>query len=232
MSSKKGKKQDESRVKEGTSDKSIHDSASNDSANSKAGVKSKVDYESRVKELEAQVLDLTNTLKRVQADFENYRKRVESQRAESVKFASQAVIKKLLPIIDDFELALNQVGDSSDPFVKGVEMIYASLLDLLEQEGVSVINPLGLPFDPFRHEALLTRHSDQPANTVVEVMQKGYALFDRVLRPARVVVSKGPSKGSNGEKDSGADSGKGSVEDSGKESVVEESKDSGDVKKD
>ena len=139
----------------------------------------KIDTESKIKEL-------TELLQRVQADFENYKKRVEKEKSEFVNYAKKDMILKLLPILDNFELALK---NKEKEFHKGVELIYAQIVSILEKEGVKTINPLNEKFDPFRHEALLTEKSDKE-DIVLEVFQKGYALNDKVIRHARVKVGK------------------------------------------
>ena len=137
---------------------------------------------------DSQIQELTNLLKRVQADFENYRKRIEKEKAEYSTFASKAVIAKLLPILDSFELAFKNTENPKE-FVKGVELIYAELWDTLEREGVKKIDALGKSFDPCRHEALLQEASDKPENTVIEELQKGYSLNNCILRTAKVKIA-------------------------------------------
>ena len=138
------------------------------------------------------IADLTDTLKRLQAEFENYRKRTEQQQNEYAKWCDAQAIAALLPLIDDLELALGNAEQAikQGSFYKGVEMIFAKMNDLLRSKGISVIDPAGKPFDARTHEALLTEVSDQPAGTVIEVLQKGYALGERVLRPAKVKIAK------------------------------------------
>ncbi len=133
--------------------------------------------------------DYKDTLQRVQADFENYKKRIEREKKNQMLYSTEDVIKKFLPILDNLELALKH-NDRKDEFTKGVELIYASIREMLEQEGVKPIPALDLPFDPYRHEALMSKESDKPENTVIEVMQNGYLLHERVLRPAKVITSK------------------------------------------
>jgi len=134
--------------------------------------------------------ELTEALKRVQAEFENYKKRVEREQTDRVKYSGELILKKFLPILDNLELALSHVKHTDD-FTKGIELIYASIIDLIASEDVSEIPALGLPFDPYRHEALLHKESNEHTNTVIEVLQKGYVMHDKVLRPAKVAISKG-----------------------------------------
>lgn len=130
-----------------------------------------------------QLEELTNTLQLLQADFENYRKRSEKENAEFKKYATKQLIINLLPVLDNFELALKSINDA------GVKMIYAQLFDILEKHGLKQINPEGR-FDPKYHEALLQEESDKEQNTILEVLQKGYIVGDAIVRPARVKIAR------------------------------------------
>lgn len=138
---------------------------------------------------QAKIDELTDTLKRVQAEFENYKKRVDRDKEEFVKFAEKELIAKLLPVLDNFELALKN-KDKIQDFIKGVELIYSELFSLMEKEGIKPIEAEGKKFDPELHEALLSEKSDKEENTVLEEMQKGYLFRDKVLRTAKVKVSR------------------------------------------
>ncbi|MBW2981817.1 nucleotide exchange factor GrpE [Candidatus Woesearchaeota archaeon] len=133
--------------------------------------------------------ELTILLKKVQADFENYKKRVEKEKSEFTQFASQELIKKLLPLLDSFQLALSHDGNHEE-FKKGVELIYSQLWQTLESEGLKQIDALDKPFDPFFHEALMQEESEKPENTVIEELQKGFMLKDNVVRPTKVKIAK------------------------------------------
>lgn len=139
----------------------------------------------------AKLAELTDSLKRVQAEFENYKKRVEREKAEIVKIASMDLLAELLTILDDFERA--PIAEIKDEKVrKGIEMISGNFRKILEDEGVKPVPAEGL-LDPHRHEALMwVEQEDLPDNTIVSVLQKGYSLNGRILRPARVSVSKKP----------------------------------------
>ncbi len=131
---------------------------------------------------------------RLQADFDNTRKRLEREKQDFVKFANEGIIVELLNILDDLErtvaLAQSQKQDLS-VFLKGVEMILAHLYDMLKEHGVRPIEAEGNIFDPHLHEALMqVENKDLPEHTVVEELQKGYFLYDRVIRTAKVKVSK------------------------------------------
>jgi len=151
--------------------------------------KEKISKEDLIKDLkEDQIKDLTETLQRLQAEFENYKKRIEKEKAEFTDFCKAELIKKLLPIIDNFELALKNEAD--EEFKKGVELIYAQLFEVLENEGLKPIDCSNKKFDPYCHEALIQEESDKESGTVIEELQKGYLLKDKVIRHAKVKVAK------------------------------------------
>lgn len=133
--------------------------------------------------------DLTDTLRRLQADFENYKRRTEKEKENCIVYASESMIKDLLPFLDSFELALNN-KENKEEFLKGVELIYSQLWELLENKGLKSIDCKDKPFDPNCHEALLSEKSDKPENTVIQELQKGYMLKDKIIRPSKVKVSK------------------------------------------
>ena len=131
---------------------------------------------------------------RLQADFDNTRKRLEREKNDFVKFANEGIILELLNILDDLErtveLAQSKHQDLS-AFLKGVEMILAHLYDMLKEYGVKPIEAQGKLFDPHYHEALMQiENKDMPEHTNIEELQKGYLLNDRVIRTAKVKVSK------------------------------------------
>lgn len=149
---------------------------------------------------EDKVAELTGLLQRVQADFENYRKQVERRAGEMKEMAAQELIRQLLPVIDNFELALkNKEHQNKEDFVKGLELIYGRIISLLKDNGVKEMEIAGKPFDPYFHEALMKVESEQPEGTIIEEFQKGFTLHGRVLRHARVKVSAG--KKGRGEKE-------------------------------
>ncbi|MBU1045385.1 MAG: nucleotide exchange factor GrpE [Candidatus Omnitrophica bacterium] len=130
---------------------------------------------------------------RIQADFENSRKRLERDKIDFIKYANDQIISQLIPFVDDFKRAFASADQTKDFNVlhKGVEMILKHLLDLLKEKGVVEIESVGKMFDPAFHEAMLQVETDEhPENTVVEEFQKGYLLNDRVLRVAKVKVAK------------------------------------------
>ena len=134
---------------------------------------------------------LEDKLLRVAADFENYKKRVSRDQAEFVTLASERLVKQLLPVLDDLERALEAAADHEEAKLEeGVRLVHRSLADALAREGLVEVETDGA-FDPHTQEALLAQPSEADEGAVIQVLQKGYKLGDRVLRPARVVVSSG-----------------------------------------
>jgi len=142
-------------------------------------------------------------LLRLQADFDNYKKRLEKDKLEFVKFANEEIIIEALKILDDFERAV-EAGKSKHDFdvlYKGVEMIWKDMKEFLKKKGVTEIQTKGKPFNPHEHEAMMQEETDEhPEDHVSEEFQKGYMLHDRIIRPAKVKVSKRPD---NNNKDKG-----------------------------
>ena len=146
----------------------------------------------RLSQLEAERDEYLAMLRRVQADFENYRKRVIKEQTALVDRATEGLIEQLLPVLDSFELALKN-GDAAGSDVenvrKGVELVYAEVLGVLEKAGLSRVEAEGKPFDPNVHEAVMQEEGDgEPV--VSEVLRTGYTLKGRVLRPAMVKVTR------------------------------------------
>jgi molecular chaperone GrpE len=148
----------------------------------------------KLKEDAQKAQECWDRLLRTQADFENTRKRLEREKQDFVKFANEGIILELLNVLDDLgrtvELAQSKHQDLP-AFLKGVEMILAHLYELLKEYGVKPIEAQGKLFDPHYHEALMQEENkDVPEHTIVEELQKGYLLNDRVIRTAKVKVSK------------------------------------------
>ena len=149
------------------------------------------ELEERLAEVERERDEYLNDLKRVAADFENYRKRVARDQEGLVARAHERLVKELLPVLDDLERALEAAaGHEEAKLEEGVRLVHRELLKALAREGLVEVETEG-QFDPHVHEALLSQPSEQEDGSVIEVLQKGYRLGDRVLRPARVVVSQG-----------------------------------------
>jgi len=145
--------------------------------------------EERLAEAEAKAEEHLDDLKRLAAEFDNYRKRTARDQESLVARAAERLVKELLPVLDDLERALVAADEHEEAKLEdGVRLVHRSLADSLRREGLEEIPTEGA-FDPHVHEALLSQPSDAVEGTVIEVLQKGYRLGDRVLRPARVVVA-------------------------------------------
>ena len=147
----------------------------------------------RLSQVESQRDEYLDTLRRVQAEFENYRKRVIKEQTALVDRATQGLVEQLLPVLDSFELALKNSdaagSDDTESVRKGVELVYAELLGVLEKAGLSRVEAEGKPFDPNVHEAVMQEEGEgEPV--VTDVLRTGYTLKGRVLRPAMVKVSR------------------------------------------
>jgi molecular chaperone GrpE len=148
--------------------------------------------------LRAENEELIDTLQRLQADFDNYRKRAARDQEALVARAGERIVKELLPVLDDLERAIEAAEEHEEAKLEeGVKLVHRQLEQLLEREGLAPVETDG-KFDPHVHEALLTQPSESEEGSVVEVLQKGYRLGDRVLRPARVVVA-GPNEEPGGD---------------------------------
>lgn len=143
-----------------------------------------------IEERDHKLEEYLSTLQRLQAEFENYRKRAERERTEYIEQANAALVERLLPVLDNFERALNTESSDFHSFKKGVEIIFSQFRKVLEGEGLSSIDALGEEFDPYYHEAVLTACGDYEDDTVIEVLEKGYLFKNRCLRPSKVKVGK------------------------------------------
>jgi len=131
---------------------------------------------------------------RKMADFENFRKRSEREKTDYFKWALADVMREVVPVLDNFERALAMTPDGDGEFRKGVELIYKQLVEVLQKYGLKPVDSTLVTFDPKVHEAVMRdEESDLAPNTVVEVLQKGYFLNERLLRPAMVKVAVGKS---------------------------------------
>ena len=138
---------------------------------------------------------LEDRLLRLAADFDNFKKRAAREREEYVSLANERLVKELLPILDDLERALDAAAQHEEAALEeGVRLVHRSLASLLEKQGLKAIETEG-KFDPHVHEALLSQPSEAEEGSVVDVVQKGYTLGDRVVRPARVVIAAPRSDG-------------------------------------
>lgn len=133
--------------------------------------------------------NLMDKFMRLQADFSNYKRRTETQKSEFVELGVKKIVNDLLPVIDNFERAMDSIGDKDSTY-DGIRMIKDQLTDVLKNEGIVEMKALGEEFDPMYHHAVLTEDSDEyESGYVIEVLQKGYLIDDKTLRPAMVKVS-------------------------------------------
>jgi molecular chaperone GrpE len=144
--------------------------------------------------------EFRNLLQRTRADFENYQKRTQREWAQERRYSHAGLALDLLPILDNFDRAVaaaKQAGESG-PLMQGVALIQSQVLDVLRRHGITPIEAQGRPFDPNLHQAVMQQTvADQPPNTVLQVLEQGFMIHDRVLRPARVAVSAAPAAGSD-----------------------------------
>jgi molecular chaperone GrpE len=145
-------------------------------------------------ECQQQLGELTDTLQRLQAEFENYKKRVEKENVQLIKNSNAKLIANMLPVLDSFELAIKNNNHHDHPemdkFRKGLELIYAQLFSTLQSEGLQIIITENKKFDPYKHEVLMIKETDQENDLVLQEFQKGYMLNDYVLRHSKVMISK------------------------------------------
>ena len=154
------------------------------------------DSEEAMSGLQADLDRFRDLALRSQADFENYKKRAAREKDDAVKYANSALLQQLVSILDNFELGLAAAkthGDES-PIYSGMVLVQKQLNDLLAENGLKPIEAEGSNFDPNLHEAIAHEPSKSPEGTVIRQARRGYRLKDRLLRPARVVVSSGPGK--------------------------------------
>ena len=145
----------------------------------------------RAARLQAEKDELMQTFVRRQADFENYRKRIEREREDDKRFGTRRLIEDLLPVLDAFARAVKAHDDPAyQEYRKGLELIYRQLWDILARNGLERIQAEGKPFDPHYHQAIeRVESTEHPEGTVVDVLQDGFLLHDRVIRPSMVRVS-------------------------------------------
>jgi molecular chaperone GrpE len=143
----------------------------------------------------AQAAELKDRLLRAQAEWDNSRKRILREKEEAVRYAGEALLERLLPVLDNFETGMEAAKSATDPkaIAQGLEMVLAQFQQVLRDAGVETIDAVGKPFDPHRHEALGHHEShEHPEGQVLTQMRKGYKLKDRLLRAASVFVAKPP----------------------------------------
>lgn len=139
---------------------------------------------------------LKNQLLRLQADFDNFRKRTQRERNELFLFANESLFIEMLPVIDHFEMGFKsaEAHQTDCSVTEGFRMVYNQLLDVLKKFNVTAIDAVGEPFNPHRHEAIVHMPSDKPAGNVIEQVRRGYLLGEKLLRASQVIVSSGPAE--------------------------------------
>ncbi len=143
------------------------------------------------------LLESKDAVLRAEAEMQNVRRRTERDVENAHKYGIERFLQNLLPVVDSIEKSIDSADqadlDENDPVIEGIRLCYKLLLDVLEREQVEVVDPLGEPFDPNEHEAMsMVENPDVEPNSVIAVMQKGYKLNNRLVRPAMVMVSKAP----------------------------------------
>jgi molecular chaperone GrpE len=164
---------------------------SRDEAGEPSGEEDPANEQERMEEKEEAAEDPENYLElaqRIQADFENYRKRAAREAAAAGERAKSGLVRELLPVVDNLERALTSAEEGEQHLAEGVRLVHSELIAVLERNGVQQFDPAGDRFDPSEHEALSVREGEEPG-VVLDVVEKGYRTNGTVLRPARVVVS-------------------------------------------
>ncbi|WP_414470130.1 nucleotide exchange factor GrpE [Methanobacterium sp. ACI-7] len=148
------------------------------------------DLEKQIEERDQKIDDYYSQMQRLQADFENYKKRTDKNMGEHIKYANEGLILQIVDIYEDLERAL-QSAEEGENLKSGVELIYKNLKELLKKEGLSEIPAEGEKFDPYKHEAVMTEnHEDYESGVVTETLAKGYTLNDKIIKCAMVKVCK------------------------------------------
>lgn len=156
------------------------------------------DLAEKLKSKEQEARENYDRLLRVSAEFDNYKKRASREMEEFRKYSNQSLIKEMLSVVDSLELAMNSANGHKDidkGLLDGLAMTHKEIIKVFEKFSVKPISAMGQPFDPAYHEAVMQEETDEyPANTVINELQKGYLIHDRLLRPAMVVVAGGKEK--------------------------------------
>lgn len=180
-------------VSDETTDRDEDTTAVNDNEPSADPDDPLADLQNQLQSKEEELKQTHDRLLRVSAEFDNYKKRSARETAEFRKYANQALLKDLLPVVDNLELAINSTDGQNEidkSMVEGLEITRKEILKVLEKFNVKAVEAVGKPFDPEFHEAVMRQESDEFAeNTVISEFQKGYLIHDRLLRPAMVVVA-------------------------------------------
>ncbi len=145
--------------------------------------------------------DYKEKMLRIAAEFDNYKKRTKNETENARRLGKAEIMKGLLPVLDEFELAIISANGNGDKnIVKGIEMVYSNLSQTLKREGLSEIKSEGT-YDPYKHEIMMTKESTKKPGTILEVVKKGYSVGDTILRPASVIIAKEKPKENEKEKE-------------------------------
>ena len=148
-----------------------------------------------VQDLLAEIESLRDKVLRAEAEMQNVRRRADKDVENAHKFGLERLVQQILPVVDSLEKALEAKTNQDDPVIQGVELTFKLLQDLMSKESINVIDPIGEPFDPNLHEAMsMIENSELEPNSVFAVVQKGYTLNERLVRPAMVMVTKAPNE--------------------------------------
>ena len=161
---------------------------------SQPGASAKEEPATSVENLAAELEKYKDAALRARADLDNYRKRVAREKEDAIRYANNSLLESLLPILDNFELGLDAARNTPEAagIVQGLQMVRKQLEDFLRDHGVEIVNAEGTAFDPNLHEAVAHEPDAVQEGTVIRQIRKGFKLKDRLIRPASVVVSKGP----------------------------------------
>jgi len=148
-----------------------------------------------VQDLLSEIESLRDKVLRAEAEMQNVRRRADRDVENAHKFGLERLVQQILPVVDSLEKALEAKTNQEDPVIQGVELTFKLLQDLMSKESINVIDPLGEPFDPNLHEAMsMIENRELEPNSVFAVVQKGYTLNERLVRPAMVMVTKAPNE--------------------------------------
>ena len=148
-----------------------------------------------VQDLLAEIESLRDKVLRAEAEMQNVRRRADRDVENAHRFGLERLVQQILPVVDSLEKALEAKTNQDDPVIQGVELTFKLLQDLMSKESINVIDPLGEPFDPNLHEAMsMIENRELEPNSVFAVVQKGYTLNERLVRPAMVMVTKTPNE--------------------------------------
>ncbi len=191
MEKQKDDKQKEMKSKSNNSDKGETEKKEQSYEHKKTIAEDAVQKKENVDTRDQKILELTDSLQRMQAEMQNFKKRCEKENSDFKSYVSAEMACKLLPILDSFELALKN-SEKHEEFVKGVELIFGQLYDILGKEGLRPIPTIGEKFNPYKHEVLLTEKTDDEKEDelIVEELQKGFMFKDKVLRYSKVKIKK------------------------------------------